>query len=117
MIRKPLVAAFLTAMLAIAPAYAQQQQGPPTQGEVQLVGLPVYSSDGEKLGEVTNVGLVGGEQTLGADKGAFLGLGSKQVLIPADMFKHKVDRIEISMSAAEVKETIAAQQQQKEQKQ
>ena len=120
MIGKPLVAACLMAMLATAPAFAQQQapqQTPPAQGQVQLVGLPVYSSDGEKLGEVTEVGIVGGQQTLGADMGTFLGLGTKQVLIPADMFEHKVDRIEVAMSAAEVKEVISQQQQQKEQKQ
>jgi ribosomal 30S subunit maturation factor RimM len=80
-----------------------------------LVGLPVYSSDGQKLGEVTHVTSMQGRQILRANMDAFLGFGSKQVLIPADMFEHKVDRIEVSMSAAQVRDTITKQKDQEQQ--
>ena len=119
MIRELLAGAAFAGLVATTPAFAQQTT-PPAQAEVQLVGLPVYSSDGEKLGEVKEVGTVAGQQMLRADMGAFLGLGSNHVLIPAEMFERKEDRIQVSMSAAEVRDTITkqkAQKQQDEQKQ
>jgi hypothetical protein len=47
--------------------------------------------------------------------GAFLGLGPSAVIIPADMFQQKPDRIEVSLTAAEVRETVTQQRQQKKQ--
>jgi hypothetical protein len=73
MLKQVMVAGVLAATFA-APAWAQEKQPPPpteqnqpqqsqlpaAQPEATLVGLPVYSSDGEKLGEVTHVGKAGG---------------------------------------------------------
>src|SRR5262245_52812137 len=108
MMRRLLAAASLAVMIAGVPAFAQQQ-APAAQAEAQLVGLPVYSSDGVKLGEVTDVGTVGDQQMVRAEMGTFLGLGSSLVVIPAQMFERKTDRIEVAMSAGEVKETISKQ--------
>jgi ribosomal 30S subunit maturation factor RimM len=111
MFGKILGAAFLAILIATASVLAQQQ-APDTLAEIQMVGLPVYSSDGEKLGEVTDIGSMQGRQIVHADMGAFLGLGIREVLIPAGMFEQKIDRIEVPMSAAEVRETLAKQKKQ-----
>lgn len=117
MIRPILAAGALVAVLA-APLSAQQnqpQQGqqPPSQMEQgkAMVGLPVFSSDGQKLGEVLEVGMSGGQEAIRAEMGEFLGLGSTAVVIGADIFQKKADRIELSMTAAEVKDTISKQRQ------
>jgi PRC-barrel domain len=117
MMRKgPLAAAILAAGLATTSAFAQQST-PPAQPPAQtdtkaLVGLPVYSSDGEKLGEVTEVGTSGGQQAVRADFGTFLGMGPTAVIIGADVFQQKPDRIEVAMTAAQVKDTVSKQKEQ-----
>jgi hypothetical protein len=117
MVRPLLAAGVLAAALAAAPLSAQQNQPQPApsppaqtdQGKAR-VGLPVFSSDGQKLGEVIEVGEVaGGKQAVRAEMGDFLGIGSTAVLIVADMFQAKDDRIELAMTAAEVKDAISRQ--------
>ena len=118
MLRKLLASVAVTASLAgPAPfAFAQQSQ-PSAQPGAQLVGLPVYSSDGEKLGQVTDVQSFQGRQVLRADMGTFLGLGPSPVLIPDEVFEHKADRIEVAMTAADVRTTVAKQKEEKQQQQ
>ena len=116
MLRTLLTAAVIGLALPVVPVFAQQSP-PAAQSEVNLVGLPVYSSDGQKLGEVTRVGDVAGKRLLHAEIGEFLGLGPSPVLIPAEAYEHKADRIEVAMTAAEVRETIAQQKKQQQQKQ
>ena len=43
-----------------------------------------------------------------AEIGEFMGLGSTPVVIPANVFERKGDRVEIQMTADEVKDTIQA---------
>src|SRR5262245_22421728 len=116
MMRRLLAAASLAVVITVTPALAQQQQAPPAQAEVQLVGMPVYSSDGEKLGEVTHVEMIAGREMVRTNLGAFLGFGASSVLIPTEMFQRKPDRIEVAMSAGEVRETIARQTERNEQR-
>jgi hypothetical protein len=111
MLKALLVAAAL-ALAGITSALAQEKQPPAAQPEVTLVGLPVYSSDGQKLGAVTEVGLSGTQRAVRAEIGGFLGIGSSPVVIPANMFEHKGDRIEVLMTADEVKDTISKQKRQ-----
>jgi hypothetical protein len=112
MLKLPLAAAVLAVGLAGTPSLAQQAQPPAAQVQPPLVGLAVYSSDGEKLGQVTQVGSAGGQPAVRAELGGFLDVAPSAVVIPASMFEQKPDRIEISMTAAEVKETLSKQQQQ-----
>ena len=91
-------------------AFTVAQEVPPAaQAEVNLVGLPVYSSDGERLGEVTEVQSFAGKPILRAELGSFLGFGPSSVLIPQGMFEEKGGRIEVAMSADEVRNTVARQ--------
>lgn len=113
---KLVVAAWVAAgALAGQPSLAQQVQ-PPAAAQVQppLVGLAVYSSDGAMLGHVTQVGSAGGQPVVRAELGGFLEVAPSAVLIPVSMFEQKPDRIEVSMTAAEVKDTLTKQQKQQE---
>jgi hypothetical protein len=72
MLKPTLACITLATVLAGFPASAQQSPPPTTQPEATLVGLPVYSSDGQKLGEVTSASGIGGRPALRAEMGAFL---------------------------------------------
>jgi hypothetical protein len=115
MLKLLLAAGVVAAGLAGTPVLAQQsQQAQPPAAEVQppLVGLAVFSSDGEKLGQVTQVGMASGQPAVRAELGGFLDMAPSAVVIPASMFEQKPDRIELSMTAAEVKDTLSKQQEQ-----
>jgi hypothetical protein len=125
MLKLRLAAAVVAAALAATPTFAQQAQPPgaqppaaaqppPVQVEPELVGLAVYSSDGEKLGQVTHVGTAGGQPAVRAELGGFLDVAPSAVVIPVTMFEQKPDRIEVAMTAAEVKETLSKQQEQQQ---
>ena len=93
-----------------------QQQCWPSRARCNLqnralapIGLPIYTSDGEHLGEVLQVISYGDKPALRAEIGSFLGLGTTTAVIPANMFDRKADRIELTMTAAEVRDTVAKQ--------
>ena len=117
MLKLRAAAAVIAAVLIATPTLAQQTQPPAVQTEHPLVGLAVYSSDGAKLGQVTQVGTAGGQPAVRAELGGFLDVAPSAVVIPATMFEQKPDRIEVSMTAAEVKETLSKQQQPPKQQQ
>src|SRR5262245_22440222 len=124
MLRLRVAAGIVVAALAATPTLAQQAQPsqpqaqpPVAQIEPEVVGLAVYSSDGEKLGQVTHVGTAAGQPAVRAELGGFLDVAPSAVVIPATMFEQKPDRIEVSMTAAEVKETLSKQQQPPKQQQ
>jgi hypothetical protein len=127
MTRSLLAAAILGAVLA-GPVWAQQsvpqqtvpqQTVPPqTQTDKTMVGLPVFSSDGHKLGEVTDVGDVGdGHQAIRAEMGQFLGIGSTPVVIGPDAFQKKGDRVELALTADEVRDTLSKQREKRDRNQ
>jgi len=76
---------------------------PAQESDAWLVGLPLYSSDGQKLGQVTEVVTAAGQRAVRAEMGTFLGLGPTPILIPEEMVDRKPDRVEIIMTASEVK--------------
>jgi hypothetical protein len=116
MLKLLLAAGVIAVGVTGTPSLAQQQQAQPPAAEVQppLVGLAVYSSDGEKLGQVTQVGTASGQPAVRAELGGFLDVPPSAVVIPANLFEQKPDRIEISMTAAEIKETLSKQQPQQQ---
>lgn len=123
MLRLPLAAVGIALMLTMSAAQAQESPSPPgnqppaAQVDPASVGLPVYSSDGHKLGQITEVGTAGGQQAVRAEMKEFLGGGSASVVIDANILQKKADRIELALTAAEVKTTILKQQQQGRQQQ
>lgn len=94
---------------AVTPVLAQQSETQATEPTTSAVGLPIYTSDGEHLGEVVQVISFGDKPALRAEIGSFLGLGTTTAVIPANMFQRKADRIELTMTAAEVRDTVAKQ--------
>jgi len=124
---KPILAAgSVVFALAGPPAVAQQTPAPPAASppaaeqpaaqklDPSLVGMAVYSSDGHKVGQVSEVGLSGGEPAVRADMGEFLGISPGSVIIGGEAFQRKPDRIEIAMTAQEIKDTISKQKEQRQ---
>jgi ribosomal 30S subunit maturation factor RimM len=110
--RSVLAAVILAVTLVAAPASAQQAQAPAAQEETELVGLPLYSADGERLGEITQVGMHGEHKAVQAEIGGFLAMGPKTVIIPLVALEQKADRVELGMTAAEVKDMLSRNQKQ-----
>ena len=119
MLRSFFAVASIAVALAMAPAQAQQaptDQPPAAQAEPALIGLRLYSSDGQELGEIKEVGKSSsGQQAVRAVINETLGVGSVSVVIDTELFQKKADRIELAMTAAEVKDTISKQQQNQQQ--
>jgi len=84
MLKPTLASLSLAIVLAGLPASAQQSLPPTTQPGAALVGLPVYSSDGQMLGLVTGTSGTGSRPAGRAEMGTFLGLGPSTVLIDAE---------------------------------
>ena len=102
-LRFPLALAALVLALAAAPVSAQQPQ-PPVQGQRTPVGLPLYTSDGKAIGKVIATGVdEDDEPVLVAEIARTLGLGSRAVAVPADLFVRKPGRIELTLTEEEVK--------------
>lgn len=83
-----------------------QSQSQQTAASSELKGQAVYSSDGEKVGEVAEVseGSGGNVDSIHVDVGEFLGIGSKTVQVRSGQFTQNNDRVELSMKASEVKD-------------
>ena len=103
---KATLTAVLVVALGIATATAQPASPAPPQQERSIVGLPVFSSDGEKLGEVIHVGRHEGGQAVVAEMSGFLGT-REAVMFPANIVTAKDGRVEIAMTAEEIRDTVA----------
>ena len=107
--------------LAVAASSVAAQQTPPAenqpgvQADATLVGLPIYSSDGQRLGQIAEVGSSRGQPAVRAEMEESLGIGPRTVIMFADALQQKNDRIELSMTAAEVKDTLSKQKLEQEQ--
>ncbi len=116
-----LCAIALSTAMAITPALAQdtqedqmgaqretqQMQGQTgQQGQAQYRGWPVFTSDGEKVGEVVEVmpGTGGQGKKLRIESGGFLGIGSKTVEINPDQYRAAQNRIELQMTAEQARD-------------
>jgi len=92
-----------TALWGTAPCLADPQSAAQAQ-QSPLVGLPIYSSDKQKVGKVTSVDVSEGKVTgLKAEIEGFLGMSSGTVGMSADEFKQEKDRIVISKTADQVR--------------
>ena len=111
MVRWLLAVGVIAAVLAATPPVtAQPTQQSSAPEETALIGLSVYSSDGQKLGEVTQASMA--DNLLVADFGKFLGIGPTGVIIPGALFVKKGDRIELKLRAGEVKDHLTEEQKQ-----
>lgn len=109
------LAAVAVALVAAAPVGAQPSRKPaPDQPVRTLVGLPLFSSDGKRVGRIIAAGTDDDNQAvLVAEIERPLGIGSDAVAIPFDMFVRKAGRVELTITAAEVAERISGAQPQR----
>ncbi len=109
----------LALALPIATSALSQNENPPSndtpstnQAETQLIGFPVYSSDGEQMGQVIQVATANGKlRAVRAEVGEFLGLGAATAVIDADIIERKADGLQVAMTAADVRKTINSRKQ------
>jgi hypothetical protein len=101
------IIATIVAALATGPVVAQQALQRPAVGLVG--GVPVFTPDGEVAGRLFNLGRDGhGQGVLIAELDRPLGIGPQIVAIPIDMFVQRPDRIELSVTAEQLRDRIAA---------
>lgn len=124
MTKRLLALASAAALLCVGPVVAQDrsaQSTPPAasptapgatmddkgamEKRADVTGWPVFSADGQKLGEVARVdiGADGNVSAIYAEIGGFLGIGSRSVRIESAQFRHGDKRLDLSLSADEVK--------------
>ena len=78
-----------------------------------LVGLAVFSSDGNKMGTVHSVSAApdGSVKAIHIKTGGFLGFGGKLVAIPEGRFTKSGDTVQLGISADEVSKLPAIKEQ------
>ncbi len=88
-----------------------QQASSQPQQQRSLAGLPIFSSDGVKVGEVSTVktGLDGRPQMIQAELGSFLGLGTSTVLITPDELESRSDGLQLRMPAEQIRSVLQEQ--------
>ncbi len=104
-VRAVLIATALAVMPALAQQDVQEPRGP--RLDASRVGLPLLSSDGETIGQITAVEIYNGQMVLIGEIDRPLGLGSDTVSIPAGMFEEKADHIQLTMPAESIRDSIA----------
>lgn len=92
-------------VLATSPVLAQQDQQ--SHSHTVFVGLPILSFDGEKIGQITAVEIENGQGLLVGEIDRHMGIGSDEVAIPTGVYVDRGDHIELTVTAAEVRDTIA----------
>lgn len=85
-----------------APSATERQSAAPAKNP--MIGLNVFSSDGNKLGSVQSVdaGPDGKVRAIRLKTGGFLGFGGKLVEIPEGKFTKSGDNVQLGMSSDEV---------------
>jgi hypothetical protein len=107
-----LAAGMLAFVLGSAPALARPEpepERPAAEATAPLQGLAVFTSDGVEIGAVTDTGTdEDGHTVLLAEIGLTLGFGTETVAIPLDLFTLKDNRIDLSLTASEVRDILAS---------
>lgn len=106
-----LTGALVAAMGLTNPALAQQRSDRPPLSQIDesVIGLPIFSSDGVRMGVVTEVGTDDGEPVIVAEIDQPLGIGAVPVAIPTDMFVHTGQAIKLTITARQVRRTLGHQ--------
>lgn len=99
------------APLVVSPTAAQQKQKPSAKADRTTVGLPIFSSDGKRIGKILATGIDEDDQpVLVAEVERPLGLGPIGVAIPTNLFVVKADRVQLTITACEVASRLATSQ-------
>jgi hypothetical protein len=93
--------------LAIAPGLHAQTSPPRPSNRV--IGWPIYTSDGFKIGEITNIGTYKGQRLMVGEVGLTLGLGIRHVLIPRNLATIQNDRIVLTITKDRVSQVLGVE--------
>ena len=74
-----------------------------------MIGKPIYTSDGTKIGQVTNLGRYKGQRMLIGEVGLTLGLGTRLVLIPNDLANIQKDRVILTISSDQISKMLGVE--------
>jgi len=97
------VLAFL-ACLTAAPGLLAQTSG--SRLTNAIIGRPIYTSDGFKIGEVTNIATYKGQKSMIGEVGLTLGFGTRLVLIPRNLAIIQNDRIVLTITKDRVSQVL-----------
>lgn len=98
-----------------AAAQGQQQTAALSGDEAKnLIGKKAYGTDGQEVGEVTNllIGSDGNARAAVIEFGGFLGIGSNEVAIDWSKLQVAEDRVTVSMTKDEIKSAPKYQREQ-----
>jgi PRC-barrel domain len=93
------------ACLVVATPFSHGQTPPAAKSVV--IGMPIYTADGAKIGEVTNVGTYRGERSVIGEVGQTLGFGTRLVFIPKSLATIQDDRIVLTITSDRISELLA----------
>jgi hypothetical protein len=106
--KRALAASIALLLLAAAPAALAQSDTAHT--DTSVIGMPIYTSDGMKIGQVTTLGRYRGESSMIGEVGRFMGFGTRRVLIPDTMAMIDRDRVVLTITSDRVNELLEAGQ-------
>jgi sporulation protein YlmC with PRC-barrel domain len=106
--KRALAASMALLLLAAAPVALAQTDTAHT--DTSVIGMPIYTSDGMKIGQVTTLGRYRGESSMIGEVGRFMGFGTRRVLIPDTMAMVDRDRVVLTITSDRVNELLEAGQ-------
>jgi len=92
------VAVIVVAAAMVSPAAADIDA---SQADARLIGMPIYTSEGLLIGQVTGVDIYGSSRSLVAAVGSFMGFGVRSVWIPLNWANKEEDYIRLLLSNAQ----------------
>jgi hypothetical protein len=76
--------------------------------DASVIGRPIYTSDGMKIGGVTTIGPYRGKPTMIGEVAQVMGFGVRRVLIPDEMATEQGDRVVLTITSDRVGELLRA---------
>jgi sporulation protein YlmC with PRC-barrel domain len=90
------------AAIAIATTSPAAAEIDVSQADARLIGMPIYTSDGILIGQVTNIDVAGSSRSLVAAVGGFMAFGPRMVWIPLTWANKEEDYIQLLLTSAQV---------------
>jgi hypothetical protein len=84
-----------------------QPTGDTSQAAPVVVGLPIVSADGERVGQATRIEVDGSEEVLIGEIDGVLGARSDTIATPIAIVVRRAEHFQLSMTAAEIRDLIS----------
>ena len=97
-------------LLAGVPAALAQTETDTAHTDTSVIGMPIYTSDGMMIGQVTTLGRYRGETSMIGEVGRLLGFGTRRVLIPDSLATVQNDRVILTIPSDRVNDLVEAGQ-------